>query len=73
MGSWYLFVNFSCSQLMSNYSDIFISSYPETQASEVPAAAQMDGPDLVFPMSPQTSKSRMSMKLRRSSGSANKT
>ncbi|XP_077179243.1 ral GTPase-activating protein subunit alpha-1 isoform X11 [Paroedura picta] len=48
-------------------------SYPETQASEVPAAAQMDGPDLAFPMSPRTSKSRMSMKLRRSSGSANKT
>ncbi|XP_060118568.1 ral GTPase-activating protein subunit alpha-1 isoform X15 [Heteronotia binoei] len=48
-------------------------SYPETQTSEVPAAAQMDGPDLAFPMSPRTSKSRMSMKLRRSSGSANKT
>ncbi|XP_048340778.1 ral GTPase-activating protein subunit alpha-1 isoform X12 [Sphaerodactylus townsendi] len=48
-------------------------SYPETPASEVPAAAQMDGPDLAFPMSPRTSKSRMSMKLRRSSGSANKT
>ncbi|XP_053141309.1 ral GTPase-activating protein subunit alpha-1 isoform X2 [Hemicordylus capensis] len=48
-------------------------SCPETQASEAPAAAQMDGPDLAFPMSPRTSKSRMSMKLRRSSGSANKT
>ncbi|XP_042301365.1 ral GTPase-activating protein subunit alpha-1 isoform X2 [Sceloporus undulatus] len=48
-------------------------SYPETQASETPAAAQMDGPDLAFPISPRTSKSRMSMKLRRSSGSANKT
>ncbi|XP_062973887.1 ral GTPase-activating protein subunit alpha-1 isoform X3 [Elgaria multicarinata webbii] len=48
-------------------------SYPETQASEGPAAAQMDGPDLAFPISPRTSKSRMSMKLRRSSGSANKT
>ncbi|XP_062824353.1 ral GTPase-activating protein subunit alpha-1 isoform X9 [Anolis carolinensis] len=48
-------------------------SYPETQASEAPAAAQMDGPDLAFPISPRSSKSRMSMKLRRSSGSANKT
>ncbi|CAI5764175.1 GTPase-activating subunit alpha-1 isoform X14 [Podarcis lilfordi] len=48
-------------------------SYPETQASEAPTAAQMDGPDLAFPISPRTSKSRMSMKLRRSSGSANKT
>ncbi|XP_044292649.1 ral GTPase-activating protein subunit alpha-1 isoform X3 [Varanus komodoensis] len=48
-------------------------SYPETQASEAPAAAQMDGPDLAFPISPRTSKSRMSVKLRRSSGSANKT
>ncbi|KAM6462192.1 ral GTPase-activating protein subunit alpha-1 isoform 5-T5 [Liasis olivaceus] len=48
-------------------------SYPETQASEVPAAAQMDRSDLVFPISPRTSKSRMSMKLRRSSGSAYKT
>ncbi|XP_072842481.1 ral GTPase-activating protein subunit alpha-1 isoform X12 [Pogona vitticeps] len=48
-------------------------SYPETQASEVPATAQMDGPDLASPISPRTSKSRMSVKLRRSSGSANKT
>ncbi|XP_007430744.1 ral GTPase-activating protein subunit alpha-1 isoform X6 [Python bivittatus] len=48
-------------------------SYPETQASEVPAAAQMDRSDLAFPISPRTSKSRMSMKLRRSSGSAYKT
>nr|XP_060615165.1 ral GTPase-activating protein subunit alpha-1 isoform X10 [Anolis sagrei ordinatus] len=48
-------------------------SYPETQASETPTAAQMDGPDLAFPISPRSSKSRMSMKLRRSSGSANKT
>ncbi|KAG8126276.1 hypothetical protein E2320_021376 [Naja naja] len=47
--------------------------YPETQASEVPAAAQMDRSDLAFPISPWTSKSRMSMKLRRSSGSAYKT
>uniref|UniRef100_A0A8C2U8J7 Ral GTPase activating protein catalytic subunit alpha 1 n=1 Tax=Coturnix japonica TaxID=93934 RepID=A0A8C2U8J7_COTJA len=36
------------------------------------AAAQADGTDLASPMSPRTSKSRMSMKLRRSSGSANK-
>ncbi|XP_061467651.1 ral GTPase-activating protein subunit alpha-1 isoform X7 [Rhineura floridana] len=48
-------------------------SYPQTQASEAPTAAQMDWPDLAFPISPRTSKSRMSMKLRRSSGSANKT
>uniref|UniRef100_A0A8C5SQ46 Rap-GAP domain-containing protein n=1 Tax=Laticauda laticaudata TaxID=8630 RepID=A0A8C5SQ46_LATLA len=47
--------------------------YPETQASEVSAAAQMDRSDLAFPISPRTSKSRMSMKLRRSSGSAYKT
>ncbi|XP_013926576.1 PREDICTED: ral GTPase-activating protein subunit alpha-1 isoform X5 [Thamnophis sirtalis] len=47
--------------------------YPEAQASEVPAAAQMDRSDLAFPISPRTSKSRMSMKLRRSSGSAYKT
>ncbi|XP_027526708.1 ral GTPase-activating protein subunit alpha-1 isoform X13 [Neopelma chrysocephalum] len=47
---------------------------PETQLGETPAAAtaQVDGTDLVSPMSPRTSKSRMSMKLRRSSGSANK-
>nr|XP_020657636.1 ral GTPase-activating protein subunit alpha-1 isoform X6 [Pogona vitticeps] len=50
-----------------------VGSYPETQASEVPATAQMDGPDLASPISPRTSKSRMSVKLRRSSGSANKT
>ncbi|XP_032548352.1 ral GTPase-activating protein subunit alpha-1 isoform X8 [Chiroxiphia lanceolata] len=47
---------------------------PETQLGETPAAAtaQVDGTDLASPMSPRTSKSRMSMKLRRSSGSANK-
>ncbi|XP_025946625.1 ral GTPase-activating protein subunit alpha-1 isoform X3 [Apteryx rowi] len=47
---------------------------PETQLGETPAAAtaQADGTDLASPMSPRTSKSRMSMKLRRSSGSANK-
>ncbi|XP_010581959.1 ral GTPase-activating protein subunit alpha-1 isoform X9 [Haliaeetus albicilla] len=47
---------------------------PETQPGEPPAAAtaQVDGTDLASPMSPRTSKSRMSMKLRRSSGSANK-
>ncbi|KYO37256.1 ral GTPase-activating protein subunit alpha-1 isoform X5 [Alligator mississippiensis] len=49
-------------------------SCPETQLGETPAAAtaQVDGTDLASPMSPRTSKSRMSMKLRRSSGSANK-
>ncbi|KAK6307418.1 hypothetical protein J4Q44_G00225660 [Coregonus suidteri] len=46
----------------------------ESQEGENPAAAQLDGADqLASPMSPRTSKSRMSMKLRRSSGSANKT
>ncbi|XP_066044542.1 ral GTPase-activating protein subunit alpha-1 isoform X7 [Chamaea fasciata] len=47
---------------------------PETQLGETPATAtaQVDGTDLASPMSPRTSKSRMSMKLRRSSGSANK-
>ncbi|KAM4853739.1 ral GTPase-activating protein subunit alpha-1 isoform 7-T8 [Thomomys bottae] len=47
-------------------------SYPEVLPSEVPPATQVDGADLASPMSPRTSKSRMSMKLRRSSGSANK-
>ncbi|XP_019406923.1 PREDICTED: ral GTPase-activating protein subunit alpha-1 isoform X4 [Crocodylus porosus] len=49
-------------------------SCPETQLGDTPAAAmaQVDGTDLASPMSPRTSKSRMSMKLRRSSGSANK-
>uniref|UniRef100_A0A8D0H107 Ral GTPase activating protein catalytic subunit alpha 1 n=1 Tax=Sphenodon punctatus TaxID=8508 RepID=A0A8D0H107_SPHPU len=48
-------------------------SCPEPQPGEAPAAAaQVDGTDLASPMSPRTSKSRMSMKLRRSSGSANK-
>ncbi|XP_030415124.1 ral GTPase-activating protein subunit alpha-1 isoform X7 [Gopherus evgoodei] len=47
-------------------------SCPETQPGETPAAMQVDGTDLASPMSPRTSKSRMSMKLRRSSGSANK-
>ncbi|KAH0518219.1 Ral GTPase-activating protein subunit alpha-1 [Microtus ochrogaster] len=47
-------------------------SYPESLPSDVPTAAQVDGADLASPMSPRTSKSRMSMKLRRSSGSANK-
>ncbi|KAL0969703.1 hypothetical protein UPYG_G00231130 [Umbra pygmaea] len=45
----------------------------ESQQGEGPAA-QLDVADqLASPMSPRTSKSRMSMKLRRSSGSANKT
>ncbi|XP_021035049.1 ral GTPase-activating protein subunit alpha-1 isoform X8 [Mus caroli] len=47
-------------------------SYPEIPPSDAPPAAQVDGADLASPMSPRTSKSRMSMKLRRSSGSANK-
>ncbi|XP_040599008.1 ral GTPase-activating protein subunit alpha-1 isoform X9 [Mesocricetus auratus] len=47
-------------------------SYPESLPSDTPTAAQVDGADLASPMSPRTSKSRMSMKLRRSSGSANK-
>ncbi|XP_064179327.1 ral GTPase-activating protein subunit alpha-1 isoform X3 [Anguilla rostrata] len=47
-------------------------SCPESQPGESPAA-QVDGSDLASPMSPRASKSRMSMKLRRSSGSANKT
>ncbi|EHH27826.1 hypothetical protein EGK_18116 [Macaca mulatta] len=47
-------------------------SYPEILPSETPTATQVDGADLASPMSPRTSKSRMSMKLRRSSGSANK-
>ncbi|XP_030415125.1 ral GTPase-activating protein subunit alpha-1 isoform X8 [Gopherus evgoodei] len=49
-----------------------VGSCPETQPGETPAAMQVDGTDLASPMSPRTSKSRMSMKLRRSSGSANK-
>ncbi|XP_031808722.1 ral GTPase-activating protein subunit alpha-1 isoform X3 [Sarcophilus harrisii] len=49
-----------------------VGSCPETLPSETPTALQMDGTDLASPMSPRTSKSRMSMKLRRSSGSANK-
>ncbi|XP_076706323.1 ral GTPase-activating protein subunit alpha-1 isoform X5 [Callospermophilus lateralis] len=49
-----------------------VGSYPEILPSEAPTATQVDGADLASPMSPRTSKSRMSMKLRRSSGSANK-
>ncbi|XP_043119758.1 ral GTPase-activating protein subunit alpha-1 isoform X8 [Puntigrus tetrazona] len=44
----------------------------ESHQAESPAM-QVDGSDLASPMSPRASKSRMSMKLRRSSGSANKT
>ncbi|XP_057199040.1 ral GTPase-activating protein subunit alpha-1 isoform X8 [Triplophysa rosa] len=44
----------------------------ESQLAES-LAMQVDGNDLASPMSPRASKSRMSMKLRRSSGSANKT
>ncbi|XP_040824760.1 ral GTPase-activating protein subunit alpha-1 isoform X5 [Ochotona curzoniae] len=47
-------------------------SYSEILPSEAATATQVDGADLASPMSPRTSKSRMSMKLRRSSGSANK-
>ncbi|XP_023684558.2 ral GTPase-activating protein subunit alpha-1 isoform X5 [Paramormyrops kingsleyae] len=47
-------------------------SCPESQPAESPAVPG-DGTDLPSPMSPRASKSRMSMKLRRSSGSANKT
>ncbi|XP_078262696.1 ral GTPase-activating protein subunit alpha-1 isoform X13 [Rhinoraja longicauda] len=47
-------------------------SCPENQQVESPAAQGVDGIDLASPMSPRASKSRMSMKLRRSSGSANK-
>ncbi|XP_006835402.1 PREDICTED: ral GTPase-activating protein subunit alpha-1 isoform X2 [Chrysochloris asiatica] len=49
-----------------------VGTYSEILPSETPTAAQVDGADLASPMSPRTSKSRMSMKLRRSSGSANK-
>ncbi|XP_064427025.1 ral GTPase-activating protein subunit alpha-1 isoform X7 [Mirounga angustirostris] len=49
-----------------------VGSYPEILSSETPTATQVDGADLASPLSPRTSKSRMSMKLRRSSGSANK-
>ncbi|KAJ1102912.1 hypothetical protein NDU88_000351 [Pleurodeles waltl] len=46
-------------------------SFTEAQHGEM-SAAQGDNSDLASPMSPRASKSRMSMKLRRSSGSANK-
>ncbi|XP_069494533.1 ral GTPase-activating protein subunit alpha-1 isoform X2 [Ambystoma mexicanum] len=46
-------------------------SFSEAQQGEM-SAAQGDSSDLASPMSPRASKSRMSMKLRRSSGSANK-
>ncbi|XP_012579943.1 PREDICTED: ral GTPase-activating protein subunit alpha-1 isoform X7 [Condylura cristata] len=49
-----------------------VGFHPEILPSETPTATQVDGADLASPMSPRTSKSRMSMKLRRSSGSANK-
>uniref|UniRef100_A0A8C1IQT5 Ral GTPase activating protein, alpha subunit 1 (catalytic) n=1 Tax=Cyprinus carpio TaxID=7962 RepID=A0A8C1IQT5_CYPCA len=44
----------------------------ESQLAESPAM-HVEGSDLASPISPRASKSRMSMKLRRSSGSANKT
>ncbi|XP_043930063.1 ral GTPase-activating protein subunit alpha-1 isoform X1 [Protopterus annectens] len=56
----------------SQYLPTEAGSCLETQQAENPAA-QVDGTDLASPMSPRASKSRMSMKLRRSSGSANKT
>ncbi|XP_041122877.1 ral GTPase-activating protein subunit alpha-1-like isoform X9 [Polyodon spathula] len=46
-------------------------SCPDDQQVEN-QAAQLDGNGFASPMSPRASKSRMSMKLRRSSGSANK-
>uniref|UniRef100_A0A8C2F9T5 Ral GTPase activating protein, alpha subunit 1 (catalytic) n=1 Tax=Cyprinus carpio TaxID=7962 RepID=A0A8C2F9T5_CYPCA len=49
-----------------------IPLYQNFQLAESPAM-QVDGSDLASPISPRASKSRMSMKLRRSSGSANKT
>ncbi|XP_075699468.1 ral GTPase-activating protein subunit alpha-1 isoform X6 [Rhinoderma darwinii] len=49
---------------------------PSAEPGEKPAnemvLTQGDGSELASPMSPRTSKSRMSIKLRRSSGSANK-
>uniref|UniRef100_A0A671XFY9 Ral GTPase activating protein catalytic subunit alpha 1 n=1 Tax=Sparus aurata TaxID=8175 RepID=A0A671XFY9_SPAAU len=50
----------------------FNSSCLEILRGESPALGEA-GSDSASPMSPRTSKSRMSMKLRRSSGSANKT
>ncbi|XP_058471320.1 ral GTPase-activating protein subunit alpha-1 isoform X4 [Solea solea] len=47
-------------------------SCPEILRGESPALGEV-GSDSASPISPRTSKSRMSMKLRRSSGSANKT
>ncbi|XP_069772913.1 ral GTPase-activating protein subunit alpha-1 isoform X2 [Narcine bancroftii] len=47
-------------------------SCPENQQAESPATQGVDVIDLASPMSPRASKSRMSMKLRRSSDSANK-
>nr|XP_055029067.1 ral GTPase-activating protein subunit alpha-1 isoform X8 [Misgurnus anguillicaudatus] len=55
-----------------NYLPSEAGSCIESQPVENPAM-QIDGGDLASPMSPRASKSRMSMKLRRSSGSANKT
>ncbi|XP_077320824.1 ral GTPase-activating protein subunit alpha-1 isoform X8 [Lithobates pipiens] len=45
---------------------------PTDEQNEI-LLTQGDGSELASPMSPRTSKSRMSIKLRRSSGSANKT
>ncbi|KAJ8341260.1 hypothetical protein SKAU_G00335510 [Synaphobranchus kaupii] len=59
-------------QIINYHLCISEGSCPESQPGESPAA-HADGSDLASPMSPRASKSRMSMKLRRSSGSANKT
>ncbi|XP_018410089.1 PREDICTED: ral GTPase-activating protein subunit alpha-1 isoform X2 [Nanorana parkeri] len=48
-------------------------SLPSLVPSNEILLTQGDGSELASPMSPRTSKSRMSIKLRRSSGSANKT
>ncbi|XP_075699469.1 ral GTPase-activating protein subunit alpha-1 isoform X7 [Rhinoderma darwinii] len=46
-------------------------TFPSDEQNEM-VLTQGDGSELASPMSPRTSKSRMSIKLRRSSGSANK-
>ncbi|XP_018410087.1 PREDICTED: ral GTPase-activating protein subunit alpha-1 isoform X1 [Nanorana parkeri] len=50
-----------------------VTSWPNLSPSQPSPSAAGDGSELASPMSPRTSKSRMSIKLRRSSGSANKT
>lgn len=46
-------------------------TFPSDEQNEM-VLTQGEGSELASPMSPRTSKSRMSIKLRRSSGSANK-